>query len=224
MDTVENTLNNRQRWISLAELLLGALIVIGHNVYRVLPNEVPILFVIGWVSIKLRNGGWKNIGLRRPDSWWRTVAWALATAAVIVVLSDVLVGPIAEKYLGVEQASKIIGTSTPDRYWALRTLVLIWTFAAFGEEMGYRGYLMTRASDVGNRSRAANVVALIVVSVLFGYGHYYKGPAGIVASTVSGLALGGVYLLSRRNLWISILAHGFRDTVFVVGTMLGWAK
>ena len=32
------------RLFSASELLLGAVIVIGHNVFHVLPNEVPILF------------------------------------------------------------------------------------------------------------------------------------------------------------------------------------
>ena len=46
------------RILSALELLLGAFIVIGHNVFHVVPNEVPILFVLGLVSIRLRNGGW----------------------------------------------------------------------------------------------------------------------------------------------------------------------
>jgi membrane protease YdiL (CAAX protease family) len=71
---------------------------------------------------------------------------------------------------------------------------LVWKFAASGEEMDYRGYLMTRAADVGKRSRLAYMAALFASSVLFGYGHYYKGPPGILQSTVSGLMLGGAYL------------------------------
>ena len=47
-----------QRWFSLAELALGSAIVIGYNVYHVLFNEVPILFVLGLVSLRLRDGGW----------------------------------------------------------------------------------------------------------------------------------------------------------------------
>lgn len=40
-------------------------------------------------------------------------------------------------------------------------LALIWTFAAFGGEMGCRGYLMSRAADAGNRSRLSYVFALL---------------------------------------------------------------
>ena len=49
-----------------------------------------------------------------------------------------------------------------------------------------------------------------------GLGHLYKGPSGIVDSAYSGLILGGVYLLSGRNLWAAILAHGLSDTFAVV--------
>jgi hypothetical protein len=45
-----------QRWISLAEFVVGSAIVIGHNVYHVIPNEVPILFVIGLISLRVRDG------------------------------------------------------------------------------------------------------------------------------------------------------------------------
>lgn len=215
---------SRRRWISFAELALGSFLVIGHNVYHIVPNEVPILFVLGWISVRLRDGGWIAIGLRTPISWWKTLAWALVSAAAIVVLSDMVVGPIAENFWGAERASKAFESSGHDLGWTLRSLGLIWTFAAFGEEMGYRGYLMTRAADIGERSQMAHGAALVVVSVLFGYGHYYKGPAGVLASTASGLVLGAAYLLAGRNLWVPILAHGFRDTFSLVATLVGWAN
>jgi hypothetical protein len=41
----------------LAEFLLGGAIVIGHNVYHVIPNEVPILVVLGLISLRVRVGG-----------------------------------------------------------------------------------------------------------------------------------------------------------------------
>ena len=98
----------------------------------------------------------------------------------------------------------------------------MWTSAACGEEIGYRGYLLTRAADLGRRSTAAYWSGMVFVSVLFGYGHYYKGPAGIVDSGVAGLILGSAYLLSGRNLWTCILAHGFIDTFGIFELYLGW--
>jgi hypothetical protein len=83
-----------QRWLSLAEFVVGGAIVIGHNVYHVIPNEVPILFVLGLISLRVRDGGWGVIGLRWPASWRRTVLFALAAAAVRILLGQFVTDPI----------------------------------------------------------------------------------------------------------------------------------
>ena len=107
---------------------------------------------------------------------------------------------------------------------ALKWFLLVWTFAAIGEEIGYRGYLINRAADAGGRSKAVYWIAVVLVSVLFGYGHYYKGPAGIVDSGMAGLVLGAAYVLSGRNLWVCVLAHGFIDTIGLIAVFLGWSS
>jgi uncharacterized protein len=217
-------LSPAQRWFSLAELVVGSAIVIGHNVYQVIPNEVPILFVLGLVSFRLRDGGWAAMGLRWPVSWRKTILLALAAAALRILLSAVAIDPLTAHFWPPAVAPSGMNEITGHVWTALRWLGLVWTFAAFGEEIGYRGYLLNRAADVGGRSKAAYWASVLIVSVLFGYGHYYKGPAGIVDSGMAGLILGAVYVLSGRNLWVCILAHGFIDTVGVVAVFFGWAS
>jgi membrane protease YdiL (CAAX protease family) len=214
-------LSPTQRWISLAEFVLGAAIVIGHNVYHVIPNEVPILFVLGLISLRVRDGGWGVIGLRWPASWKRTVLFALAAAAARILLGQFVTDPLTAHFWPAAAAPSGFDEITGHAMVALRWLFIVWTFAAFGEEISYRGYLITRAADVGARSKAAYWVGMLLVSVLFGYGHYYKGPAGIVDSGMAGLVLGTAYLLSGRNLWVCILAHGFIDTFGVVALFFG---
>ncbi len=86
---------SRSRILSALELLLGAFIIIGHNVFHILPNEVPILFVLGLVSIRLRDGGWAAMGFKRPASWIRLVLIALAAAALRIILGDLVIEPLA---------------------------------------------------------------------------------------------------------------------------------
>lgn len=215
-------LSTRNRVISACEFLVGAAIVIGHNVYRILPNEVPILFVLGLASVRIRDGRWSALGFKRPESWWRIVAIAAAAAALRLLLGGLVIEPLTAHFWPPIHApageEKIAGNIS----MALLALALIWTFAAFGEEISYRGYLTLRAADTGKRSTASFWIATVAVSVLFGYGHYYKGPAGILDSTVAGLILGSAYILSGRNLWAAVLGHGFIDTVAVVFAFFGW--
>ncbi len=210
------------RVLSGFELLLGAAIVVGHNVFHVVPNEVPILFVLGLASVRLRDGGWSALGFRRPASWRRIVLIALVAAALRIALGDLLIEPLTSTFWPPIKAPADAAEIPGNIKAALIGLLIVWTFAAFGEEIGYRGYLLTRAADLGRRSTAAYWLGVVLVSVLFGYGHYYKGPAGIVDSGVAGLILGAAYMLSGRNLWTCILAHGFIDTVAVAAVFSGW--
>jgi uncharacterized protein len=210
------------RILSAFELLLGAVIVVGHNVFHVIPNEVPILFVLGLVSIRWRNGGWSAMGFKRPASWTRVVLIALAAAALRIILGDLVIEPLAGHFWPPIVAPAGAEAITGNIKAALVALLLVWTFAAFGEEIGYRGYLLTRAAEVGGRSTTAYWIGIVVVAILFGYGHYYKGPAGILDSGVAGLVLGAAYMLSGRNLWTCILAHGLIDTVGVTAVFFGW--
>src|SRR5262249_51381001 len=144
-----STLMPRARWFSLLEFAVGVFAVLGHNMFRILPNEVPILFVLGWISLRWRNGGWKYAGLSRPQSWWKTVVLAVIAAAIMLLGSELLVEPLAHRiWPEPEHVSNVIESGALGWKQALTSLLIVWTFAAFGEELSYRGYLLTRAADV----------------------------------------------------------------------------
>lgn len=207
---------------ALLELFFGAAIVVGHNVLHVVPNEVPILAVAGLLSFRVRSGSFAAIGLGRPPSWRRVLLLAVAAAALRILLADLVIDPLtslvwppAKAPGGTDQIRGNLGA-------AALALCLVWTFAAFGEELAYRGYLLARAEEAIGESRFAPWIALLVSSALFGLGHWYKGPAGVIDSGIAGVILGAAYLLSGRKLWASIFAHGLIDTVGVTFVFFGW--
>ena len=87
-------LSVRQRLFAAAEVLLGVAVVIGHNVYRLLPNEVPILVLIPWLSLLLRRAPWHSVGLRKPFSW-KLTAIAAVCAGTLLQLKDLVTEPLA---------------------------------------------------------------------------------------------------------------------------------
>jgi membrane protease YdiL (CAAX protease family) len=220
------TPNGRAQKLAAIELIVGGAAVVGHNVFHVLPNEVPILVVLALVSRRLTLGHFSvsAIGFRRPGSWTRILLIAVAAAALRLVLGEYVIEPVTALVWPPERAPAGVESVTGNLRLALLYLPIVWGFAAFGEEIGYRGYLLERAADVARRSSTAYAFALIISSVLFGIGHYYKGPAGIVNSGVAGLILGGAYLLARRNLWAPVLAHGFMDSVVLIANYFGWTN
>lgn len=211
------------RLLSALEFLLGAFIVIGHNVLHIVPNEVIILAILGLFSSRVRDGSWSAMGFKRPVSWQRILLIALAAAAARILLGQFLIEPLTGFFWPKPVAPELANEITGNIKVALLALLLVWTFAAFGEEIAYRGYLVTRAADVGKRSAAAYWIGIVLVSILFGYGHYYKGASGVIDSGVAGLILGSAYMFAGRNLWASIFAHGFIDTFGIIDAFFGWS-
>lgn len=212
------------RALSAFELLFGVFIVIGHNVFHIVPNEVIVLFVLGLMSIWLRDGRWSAMGFKRPPSWRRIFLIALIAAGARILFGQFVIEPVTGFFWPPPSAPALANEIGGNAKVALLALLLVWAFAAFGEEIAYRGYLLTRAADSGGRSKLAYWLGIVFVSILFGYGHYYKGPSGIIDSGIAGLILGTAYMLAGRNLWVCILTHGFIDTFGVIDAFFGWPK
>jgi membrane protease YdiL (CAAX protease family) len=221
---IEASSTSPRRGLSAFEFFLGAGIVLAHNIWHVVPNEVLILSGLAVVSLRLRAGrwDWSTLGFHRPSSWRLIVIVALAAAALRILLGDFVIDPLTATIWPPAKGPEGIDEITGNAGNALLALGLVWTFAAFGEELSYRGYLLNRGAAAAGGSRAAFWCAAVVTAVLFGFGHFYKGPAGVLDSAVAGLILAAAYLLTGRCLWTSILAHGFINTCAIFLVYMGW--
>ncbi len=212
----DRSLSPQQRLISSLEFTLAIFLVVAHNIYHCIPNEVPILVILAIASCRIREGNWGTFLYKRPKSWPLTVV-AAAACVGLLELKDLAVEAIGHRFWPAPEKVSSIITSAHDWRRALLTFLFIWVFAAFGEEIGYRGYILRRALEAFGPSAWGAAAALIVASTAFGIGHSYKGPAGILDSAGSGLILGAAYLFSKR-LWVSSLAHGLNDTLAIALT------
>jgi uncharacterized protein len=211
------------RTAAAIEVLLVLAITVGHRVLGIIPVDetLPIL-LLAWVSLWFRGPGWKGVGLARPASWARVVVLGLGAGIFLQLLSVCAIEPAILHLTGQVQNLSDFQPLVGNVKLALGYFALVWSWAAFGEELTYRGYVLNRAADRGGRTRLAWGLALLFVSGLFGFGHSYQGSAGILGSSVSGLVFGGVYLVSGRNLWASIVAHGVTDTIGIVLIFFGY--
>ena len=196
--------------------MLAAGLVLGANVFDVVPvTETPWLILLGWLSLRLRGLRWRSVGLTRPASWRKTVLIALAAGVLLQVVSEYAVEPVIEALTGEAADLSSFRSLVGNLPAALGMLGLVWTLAAFGEELGYRGYMLERAATLGGGTQAAWILGVIAIAALFGLGHVYQGLSGIFGSAFAGLYFGALYLANGRNLWVPILAHGFSDTIAV---------
>jgi membrane protease YdiL (CAAX protease family) len=177
---------------------------------------VLVLLLLLWV--KLRGETWASFGLIRPKSWPRTVGLGVLLFVAVVIYSALAQPAITQAVAEFTGASPHLARD----YFAqvqgnlpllLLLLAATWAFAAFGEEVFYRGYLMTRFAQFMGEGRIAWLVALVAQAILFGTAHAYQGPVGMVGTGMLGLISGAATLLWKRNLWPAMIAHGLADTM-----------
>jgi uncharacterized protein len=191
---------------------------IHHHIYL---SKTPYLFLLGWASLRLRGLRWKEVGFARPGSWGRAVLIGIAVGVAMEAMELFITQPLLSRWLGkmpdLADFASVVGNLNA----LLIYLALIWTLGPLGEEIDYRGYLMNRVAGVFRETKMAWIVSLIVISVVFGYGHIDQGATGMIENMWNGLLLGALYLACGRNLAAPIIAHATTDTIDLVLMYLG---
>lgn len=180
-----------------------------------------IMLLIVWLGLRLRGQGWDHFGLRFSVPARRSVLRAVMLSVVVLVaaVAAFIIGAIiGANIFGIpEQADmseyNFLYNNLP---LLLVSLVGVYIVSSFGEEVVYRGFLLTRIEELKPGGRHIRKVAVVISALIFGLAHYTWGPIGIVQTTFMGLALAIAYFAVGRNLWINVLAHAYMDTILFV--------
>ena len=187
-------------------------------------GPVSLIGTLAILTIYLRSRGesWGQLGfvrLRGLRSWSLLIPQALLAVAGIVALGAAVfllgellqIGFIQQRPEGVEERWGDVRGNLPV---FLMWLGIVWTSAAFGEEMFFRGFLIDRASKIFVNVRFGALLAILLPAFIFGVGHmYYQGVRGLITTGLIGLWLGALFLGYKRNLWPLVLAHGLIDSL-----------
>jgi membrane protease YdiL (CAAX protease family) len=205
-----------RRWVAAIEVALVVALMAG-DFYGVVPiSSTPFLVLMGWISLRLRGLRWRDVGLTLPARWKRAIVIGIAAGIAMELFSTFVTVPLLTQLTGKPPDLSDFRSTVGNVRMLLFWLALNWTLAAFGEELGFRGYVMPRIADLGGRTRAAWVASLVVTSLLFGWGHGGQGITGMAQETLASLMLGGLYLATGRNLTVPIVAHGVSNTLAFV--------
>jgi hypothetical protein len=202
-------------WIGLETITGGFIVNIGY----------VVSIVVAGLVLKQGGTNWREIGLARPKSWFRTTLLALGAfvGAIVLIVGVQMIAlslpGVAAEAPDVSRFDSLVG-NVP---FLLLMLTLAWTIIAFGEEMIYRAYIINRLGDVFGHEKVGLVLAVITSGVIFGLAHFAEGPVGLLTNGAFGLLFGWIYLKSGRNLWITIIAHGLLNTLRFVLVFAGAA-
>jgi len=208
-------------WLALAEFAIVAGLFYADVHHHIYVSKTPYLFLLGWASLRLRGMRWKDVGFAPPRRWGKAVLVGIAVGVCMETFELFVTQPLLARWLGKMPDLSDFAAMVGNLKVFLIYLVLVWTLGAVGEEIVYRGYLMNRVAKVLHETKAAWLLSLILVSIVFGCGHLDQGATGMIENVWNGLLLGALYLACGRNLAVPVIAHAMSDTLDFVLIYLG---
>jgi len=178
----------------------------------VLPGPGVLLAAI-WVIVFLWFGRQPAsvTGIRKPENWFTLIAMALGIAAVIWLLSNYVIIPLSEHLAGggrvLDTFQDLPGNWPLFFFW----LTLGWIVGGIVEELVFRGFLI----QIGERLLGSWSVWPVAAggAIVFGLSHYYQGLAGMLTTGILGFLFAVIFIVSKRNLILTMLVHGFVNTI-----------
>jgi membrane protease YdiL (CAAX protease family) len=190
------------------------------------PGTFAVVIAVAVATWRMHRAGlgWREVGLRKPASWGRTLLWALAAYVLVIAANFAIVIPLAQRMGWAPTDVAKLGELSGDVRLLAGWLAIAWTTAAFGEEMLFRGFLQTRIVALFRGGALGEAAAIAIQAILFGLAHMGFGTRGAVTAGMVAVVYGIVYRVNGRNLWPLVIAHGVTDTVSLVALYFGAAK
>jgi len=182
------------------------------------------LVVAIW-RMRVRNVSWKELGLRKPKNFGKTLGVsALIFAAVIIslitfeIIKDQLPFSITPD-TSLESAVSKFGDLKGN--WAHFFLIIpfIWIESML-EEILDRGFFMNWIERLFSKTSYATVIAVLLQALIFGFRHSYDLSERSITVFIIGLIMGIAYVKFGRNLWPLIIAHCVLNTMSMVERVL----
>ena len=175
-------------------------------------NFLLVLGIIIWM--RLQNIPLRNVGLVQPSRSLPLLV--VVTMTVDFFAFGIVISPL-ESFFGEAQQVARFQELPGNLPLLLLILPLSWVIAAFGEELFFRGFMLTVLAETFGDSRAAWFVAIIIQAVIFGLIHFQQGPALVIAIAIGGMVFGAAYLYAGKSLYPIILVHGITNMLgFIV--------
>jgi hypothetical protein len=178
-----------------------------------------VLAVLAGLSLLVRRERPSTLGFHRLRRPGHDLLQVLGLTLGWTTLMFLLVMPVTEHLTGSTQDTSEFAALEGDLPRLLLFVALSWTLAALVEELAFRGYLLTRLTDLVGTSLAARSGSVIGVALLFALIHGEQGVTGMVLVFVDAVFF-GVLRYAYGTLWASVVAHGVSNTVGMVAFFL----
>lgn len=175
------------------------------------PWKVPLIAAIlmGYIFYFYRS--FEPLGMTQIN-WKKTALWGGALAVIVVVGISNLLSPLVESILREEVDTSAYGALEGNFPFVTNLWWKAMISAAIAEEIFYRGFCFYFLERLLGSGTWQKISIVLLTSVYFGLSHSFQGPVGVINIMAASMVFGGVFYLSKRNLWAVILGHALVDT------------
>lgn len=206
-------MNKNTIWTVVTILeLIAAVVVIALDLF--IPTI--LILVLMAVSLLIRRENISTIGFKRPKSWLKLAGFSLAGVIILQLFDIGVVMPILNRLTGTTIDYSGFSNLKGNVGQLALFLLLSWTLAALGEEIVYRGYLQKLLFSLFGKALIGVILTIGVSSLLFGLAHTEQGIIGVVVTTIDAIFFSWLKWKQDNNLWASILAHGFYNSIGMI--------
>lgn len=182
--------------------------------------NIVLIFLV-WFSQWLRGEGLGQLGLRGISCSWKAVARNLLISLLLMVLGLLA---FQSGLLLVSVPGKDLSPDISANYDYLKqhpailivSLLGVYVVSSFGEELVYRGYLISRLLRLFGASNLGKPLVAVSSAIIFGAIHYQWGVTGMVQTSLMGLVFALAFMIMKNRLLPLILAHAYMDTILIV--------
>ncbi|WP_456438218.1 CPBP family intramembrane glutamic endopeptidase [Psychroserpens sp.] len=178
------------------------------------------LIIATW-RMKARNVTWKDLGLRKPESFKKTL-FVIIGILIAIVLS-IMAFEMIKDYLPFSLEQKNYSENSASKFGNLKgnwllffTIMPAVLLESMLEELLDKGFLINWFEKLFSKTTIATILAVILQALIFGFRHSYDLSDRSIRVGLIGLIMGIVYVKFGRNLWPLIIAHCILNTMSMV--------
>lgn len=182
--------------------------------------SLTTLIIATW-RMKVRNVTWKDLGLRKPESFKKT---AFVTIGILIaIVLSIMAFEMIKDYLPFSVEQKNYSENSASKFGNLKgnwllffTIIPAVLLESMLEELLDRGFLINWFEKLFSKTTIATILAVILQALIFGFRHSYDLSDRSIRVGLIGLIMGIAYVKFGRNLWPLIIAHCVLNTMSMV--------
>lgn len=175
------------------------------------------LIIATW-RMKARGVSWKDLGLRKPESFKKMALITVGTlvAIIVTIISFQIIKDQLPFVLNPDTSSATATSkfgNLKENWTLFFTILPMILIESCLEELLDRGFLINWFEKVFSKTGIATILAVLLQAAIFGFRHSYDLSERSVTVGLIGLIMGISYVLFGRNLWPIIIAHCILNTM-----------